>query len=166
MNILKFEPSASLLQMAEYFSDNWEKLSFGCYSSDDNNYHIEYMEKIRDKKTNQLVNTSIRIGHTSGIIEISKFELMKLEITKNYIYFLILWCVVQQKTDKLIESDILTLQYYLTTGRPVKDIILGYVKLFKPYNNELNHKRIKAIDDFLKNNNNDNGSNKRTRILL
>jgi hypothetical protein len=91
---------------------------------------------------------------------------MKLEITKNYIYFLILWCVVQQKTDKLIESDILTLQYYLTTGRPVKDIIKGYANLFKENNNEVNHLRINAIIDFFKKNNNDNIRNRRIRILL
>lgn len=97
MNIFKFEPSSSLLQMAEYFSDNWEKLSVGNYSSDDNNYHINYMEKIRDKNTNQLINTPVRVGFTSGIIEISKFELIKSEITKNFLFFLILWCVIEKK---------------------------------------------------------------------
>lgn len=74
--------------------------------------------------------------------------------------------LLKKKTDKLIESDILTLEYYVSTGRPVKDIIIGYANMFKAHNNEINLKRMKAITDFLKNNNNDNGSNKRTRILL
>lgn len=166
MNIFKFEPSDDLLQTADYFSKNWKTLSFGTYDSDDGKYRIEYIEVIIDEKTNELINTSIRIGHTSGIIQISKSELIKLEITQNYIFFLILWCVVQRKTNNLIESDILTLEYYVSTGRPVKDIILGYANMFKAHNNEINLKRMKAITDFLKNNNNDNGSNKRTRILL
>lgn len=146
---LQFSPSEELVSFAKYFSDNWENLSCGQYKSDNGRYTIRYKEKLLDQKTNEELNTNVRVSHDSGIIEISKKRITELNTNKDYLFFIILWCIAQLHLKNYTESDIQTIQYYLTTGRSKMNLLNDYIGLFKTAPIELNRERMEKIINFI-----------------
>ena len=102
-----------------------------------------------DKHSKKEYSTNIRVGLSSGIIEVSKSKLLALESNPDYVFFMVLWCAVEYNLKSNIQSDIITLKYYLKTGRSVKNIMLGYTSLFKrvPYTG--NVIRMQKIMDYI-----------------
>lgn len=147
---INFTPTKELIRFADKFSANWKNLSVGDYYSENKKYSIVYSEKITEKNGEE-PNTNARIGHVSGVIEISKSKLIEQETNENFLFFIILWCIVQSETHNLIESDRLVMEYYKTTDRPVIDVIKGFAKLFQKALNETNLKRMKQLVDSNKN---------------
>ena len=135
----RFLPDSNLLRFAKQFSDNYKKAPVGEYFSYNEKYHIRYLKRIKD------TNTGARISGVTGIIEIDKTIFKSKEYTPDFVFFIILWCVVcgEQKDIKL--ADKITIEYYLTTGRSRKNLALGYLKLFSKVLTELNRERWKLI---------------------
>lgn len=150
-----FNPSEELVKFANDFSDNYRIFSSGTYESDDCNYRIDYLDKIRDKLTKAVVNTPARIGHNSKIIQLDRSKLVSSKENPDFVFFLILWCIakVDFKNCKYNDSytDIFVLGYYLTTGRSLKNFILGFLNMVKNVENmEHNKKRYLIIDKYIK----------------
>lgn len=118
----EFEPSEDLLELADTFSKNWEKLNYGAFCSNDKKYHIDYVKEIKYP-----VETIARIGHTSKIINISKDDLISINATPNYVFFLILWCIVDLEIKNRLISDEITINYYKKTNRSIRDLYLGFI---------------------------------------
>ena len=74
------------------------------------------------------LTTNARISHKSVIIEFSKSKLLKQEASENYIFFLILWLIVEREIKRAIDSDKITLNYYATTGREFNRVSNGNSK--------------------------------------
>lgn len=151
-----FEPSQELLEFADSFSESWYSAVNGDYYSRNNNYHIEVYDDIFDKNGAKL-NIPSRVGEKTGTIQISKNNLKGNEATNNYVFFLILWSVIEYNLKSHIKSDIFAIEYYCKTGRPMKDIITMYMKVFNQYNYPSNKERMakimKSIETYQKQNN-------------
>lgn len=157
MENYKFEPSQELLDFANDFSDRWEKLSDGNYFSKNNNYEIN----IDDSK-----NTFFRISHQTKIIQVSTSKIHELEVSPDYIFYTILWCEIEWNVINYEMADKIAIEYYLTTGRPIKKIIEGSIKLFNNYNSQRNMSRTTKIMKLTKLKYEPKFNKNRIRILL
>lgn len=167
-----FIPDEELLAFANQFSKLWRKLSAGdkipsVFSSDKGKYTVYLYDKLYNKLNYDIrdaeffpeqldeqntvpkeSDTSAIINHTSLIIELSKSRLLKQDASENYIFFLILWLMVEKEIKKTINSDKITLDYYATTGREFETIIIGYIGMYKHLTpNSFILKRIKLVKE-------------------
>lgn len=145
----KFIPEQELFDFAKQFSENYRTLTVGEYFSNDRKYQIKYLERIIDKNSGRKLNTGARISHTTGIIEIDKLIFESEQYTSDYLFFIILWCVVEKMKRNPRLSDKITVEYYLTTGRSKKNLLIGYAKLFSSVMTELNVDRYKLLLEML-----------------
>lgn len=150
-----FNPDAELVEFAKDFSDKYRKISAGIYKSNGDKYTIDYLEQIRDKVTKSIVNTIARIGHNSKLIQLDRGKFMSYKENSDFVFFLILWCIAKVECQKCkyndSYTDIFVLGYYLTTGRSIKNMVLGFLDMIKNVENmEHNKKRYLAIDKYIK----------------
>lgn len=150
----------SFVKFAQDFSAHASILSAGdykpsIYRSDDGKFCIDYYNKIRNRKTGQFVSTPARIGHNSGIIEISKTDYEQYTVPMRMIILLHEFShkYMNPKIGRKIEdessADINALNIYLSLGYPNIEAQYAFLKVFKGANNEMNHKRYKILNDFI-----------------
>lgn len=165
MKIKEFNPDSELVDFATYFSDNYKTLEVGGYFSDVDNYEIRYLDRITDIGNGDYIESNARVcvGTTdenlfnrNGIIELDKTKLSVSQITSDYVFFIILWCVCKSinSTESLFNIDELVVMYYLTTGRSNKNLSLGIIELFRSSPSSINLDRYKRINKLLLNSHN------------
>lgn len=142
-----FKPDEELLKFADFFSKNWKTLEIGNYASDDNKYQIEYLDKIIHFGSEP--STNIRVGQTTGTIEISKSKLQIIEASSDFIFFSILWCVVEKIILNTSKSDIIAMEYYIGTGKSVENVMTCWEKIVSIDPTEVDKKRLQAVTDFI-----------------
>lgn len=145
---LKFEPSEELLDFADWFSKNWKILSEGEYTSYLGNYKIKYHNFF--PKDSCAGNTNFRVGVRSGVIEASKRRLEELDSENDFVFFMVIWCTIEFNVENNFKSDTIALEYYKKTGRSIKNIVQGYLRLFKDVNNSSNINRMNKIIEITK----------------
>lgn len=145
---IQFSPTPELLIFANEFSESYKVLTADkegvSYVSNDKQYHIKYFDHIFKINDYRAINSPSRTGHNTKIIEISKNKLIELKSKNDFVFFLILWGVQilvnlpkgDMKTDKQV------LNYYLTTGRSIKNVATGFIKMCSNTDTELNKKRV------------------------
>ena len=130
-----FNPSDELVEFSKDFSDKYRILSAGTYESNGGKYRIDYLEKITDKLTGKLVDTAARIGHDSKVIQLDRHKFMAFTENPDLVFFLILWLAAKVECEKCKNNDtytdIFVLGYYLTTGRSIKNMALGFLDLIR-----------------------------------
>jgi len=152
--------TSSFVKFAQQFSENASILSAGVdkpsiYRSDDAKFHIDYYNKIKDKKTGEVLSTPARIGHQSGIIEVSKSDFVKYTIPMRMIILLHEYAhkYLNPTTNRPIAyeigADINALNIYLGLGYPPSEAHYAFLHVFKEANNEQNAKRYQVINDFI-----------------
>jgi len=150
----------SFVRFAQQFSDSAGVLSAGnrrphIYRSDDAKYHIDYYNVIRDRKSGQPTSTPARIGHTTGIIEVSKRDFVNYTVPMRMIILLHEFSHkhLNNKIGKPIEyetgADINALNIYLSLGYSPLEAHYAFLKVFNHANNEDNRKRYLIIQDFI-----------------
>ncbi len=152
---------ASFIKFAQEFSANASIISAGdfkpsIYRSDDGKFCIDYYNKIRDRKTKEFVGTPARIGHNSGIIEVSKSSFLQYTIPIRMVVLLHefshKWMnpITNKEISDETAADINALNIYLSLGYPSIEAQYAFLKIFRVANNEFNHKRYVILDDFIK----------------
>lgn len=152
--------TASFVKFAQEFSENASILSAGKYSpsiyrSDDAKFHIDYYDQIYDKHTKKFLSTPARIGHTSGIIEVSKKDFLGYTVPMRMIILLHEYAhkYLNPTINKPIAyetgADINALHIYLALGYPPSEAHYSFLEVFKDANNEANTKRYLIIKDFI-----------------
>jgi len=142
------------------FSQNAGILSAGenkphIYRSDDNKFTIDYYNNIIDRQSNKLLSTPARIGHNTGIIEVSKNKFLQYTVPMRLIILLHEFAHknLNPKIDRPISyetgADIQALYVYLGKGWSPYEAHKTFLHVFKSANNEMNHKRYKIINDFI-----------------
>ena len=123
-----------------------------------NNFINKRIERVRDslnKKTNKMLTTPARIGHNTGVIEVSKNKFMQYTIPMRLVILLHEFShkYLNPKIDRPISyetgADIQGLYVYLGKGWSPYEAHKTYLQVFKNANNEPNHKRYKIINDFI-----------------
>ena len=151
----------NFVDFAQDFAANSAILSAGdykpsIYRSDCGKFCIDYYNKIRNKKTGQYVSTPARIGHNSGIIEISKDDFERYTVPMRMVILLHEFChkYVNPKLGREISdevsADINALNIYLSIGYPDIEAQYAFLKVFRGANNEFNKKRYLILNDFIK----------------
>lgn len=151
------------IKFAEWFSSNASILSAtqpdgipSIYKSDSGKFEIDYFDKIRDKASGQYVSTPARIGHNSGIIEASKSDFLKYTVHGRMAILLHEYShkFVNPRTGLKVQdeigADINALNMYLSLGYSPVEAQLVFLQVFDTANNEYNHKRFIALNDFVK----------------
>jgi len=152
--------TTSFVKFAEEFSENASILSAGVkkpsiYRSDDAKFHIDYYNQIIDKKTGEVQTTPARIGHTTGVIEVSKRDFVKYTIPMRMIILLHEYShkYKNPKNNRPIAyetgADINALNIYLSLGYPPAEAHYAFLHVFKEANSEANAKRYLIIKDFI-----------------
>jgi hypothetical protein len=151
----------NFVKFAKEFSANASVLSSGdfkpsIYRSDDGKFCIDYYNKIRDRKSGRFVSTPARIGHQTGIIEISKSDFEKYTVPMRMVILLHEFShkymnpKVNREISDEIAADINALNIYLSLGYPDIEAQYAFLRVFKGANNSLNKKRYLILDDFIK----------------
>ena len=148
-----FEPDSELLKFANWFSKNHKTLSVGEYFSDDKKYHISYLDRIV-LHSGSISETGARVSDTTGRIELDKTKISDEKFTHDFIFFLIIWCVVKfdcVKSNNLSDMSVdkIALDYCSGIGLSTKDIINGVHGLIPIHLHEQN--RIDNLKKYLEN---------------
>jgi hypothetical protein len=163
----------SFINFAKQFAENASILSSGVrkpaiYRSNDAKFEIDYYDQIRDRKTGKPVNTPARIGHKSGIIEVSKKDFIKYTVPMRMIILLHEYSHKWKNGDigRPIEdetaADINALSMYLSMGFSEVEAQKAFLTVFKGANNAANERRMKILSKFVKDFNEGKLGNKST----
>jgi hypothetical protein len=151
----------NFVKFAKEFSANASVISAGdrkpsIYRSNDGKFCIDYYNKIRNRKTGEFVSTPARIGHNTGIIEISKEDFEKYTVPMRMVILLHEFShkymnpKIGRDISDEVSADINALNIYLSLGYPMIEAQYAFLKVFRGANNELNKKRYLILDDFMK----------------
>ncbi len=155
----------NFVRFAQEFCANASILSAGnakpsIYRSNDGKFCIDYYNKILNKKTGQFVSTPARVGHNTGIIEVSKSDFERYSVPMRMVILLHEFShkYMNPKIGKEISdetsADINALNIYLSLGYPSIEAQYAFLKVFRGANNDGNRKRYLILDDFIKKFNN------------
>jgi len=152
----------SFIKFAQEFSENASVLSAGdrtphIYRSDDGKFNFDYYLRIRDRSTGDYVNTPARIGHLTGIIEISKKDFLKYSVPMRMIILLHEYSHKYMNPKSKFNSDISyetgadinALLLYFSLGYSEMEAHQAFLFVFRGANNDMNLKRYKIIKDFI-----------------
>lgn len=125
------------------------------FSVPDRKFNIRYMDKIRDYQTGQVFNTPARVGHQTGIIEISKEKYDKYTIPMRLIILLHEFSH-KYRNEKIglpisheIGADINALYIYLGLGFSKVDAIYVFANVFLKAQTPGNIKRMRKIQEYI-----------------
>ena len=154
------DSTKSFVKFAQQFTDNASILSSGkrkphIYRSDDAKFHIDYFDIIRDKKTGAIINTPARVGHQTGIIEVSKKDFLRYTVPMRMIILLHEYAHkhlnkdIGRPIDDEIGADVNALSIYLSLGYSPLEAHYAFLNVFKTANNAGNRKRYLVLSDFI-----------------
>ena len=153
-----FNPDLELLTFADEFSKNYKLFSAGEYYSDNNKYHISYLDELINEKGLK-VTTVARAYNKKYSQNDPKSEHIDLDrticsstesITQDAIFFIILWAfAVNQYAHDYSKTDIEVLKFYLNLGRAKKPAYEMMSFIFKHKDTVLNREREKEIFKFV-----------------
>jgi hypothetical protein len=153
--------TTEFVKFAQFFAENASILTSGdkvphVYSSDSGKFHFSYFNKIRDRKTGNYVGTPARIGHTTGIVEISRRDFLLYTIPMRMIVLLHEYShkfmnpKIGRPISDEVAADINALMLYLSLGYSPIEAHQAFLYVFKDANNKQNFKRYLIIRDFIK----------------
>lgn len=125
------------------------------YRSTDGKFTIDYFNDIKDRKTGKIVSTPARIGHSTGIIEVSKSKFLQYTIPMRLVILLhefghkYLNPTINRTIDYETGADISALYIYLGKGWSPFEANKSFLHVFRKANSDGNHKRFKIVRDFI-----------------
>ena len=160
------EQDASFIKFAQFFCDNASVLTASIpsgdgiirpsvYRSNEYQFTFDYYNQILDRKTQKVVNTPARIGHNSGVIEISKECFLRYSVPMRMIILLHeyshKWKNPEngRKIGYETGADIAALNMYLSLGYSDLEAHQAFLTVFRGANNAVNKHRYLIIKDFI-----------------
>lgn len=154
------QDTKNFYKFAVEFSQNAGILSAGdkkphIYRSNDGKFTIDYYNNIYDKKSGKLLSTPARIGHNTGVIEVSKEKFKKYSVAMRVVILMHEFShkYLNPKLGREIEyetgADIQGLYVYLGKGWSPLEAHQGFLNVFRTSKTPMNHKRYKILKDFI-----------------
>jgi hypothetical protein len=154
------DDTKNFIGFAQEFCENAGVLSAGnlrpsIYRSDNGKFCIDYYNKIPNKQYGGFVSTPARVGHNSGIIEISKSDFAKYSVPMRMIIILHEFShknlnpLVNRHIGDEIGADIFACNIYCSLGYPSIEALYAFAKVFRTANNKTNARRLSIITDFI-----------------
>lgn len=125
------------------------------YQTADNKFKIKYMPKIVDYATGNLLNTPARVGHNTGIIEISAEKYLRYTIPMRFMIILHEFSHKYRNPKIGLDisnefgADINGLYIYLGLGFSKIDAITVFAKVFLRAQTEGNRQRMRKIQQYI-----------------
>jgi len=125
------------------------------YRSDDGKFEINYYDIIRDKRSGKPLTTPARVGHQTGIIEVSKKKFLSYTVPARLVILLHEFAhkhlnpKINRKIDYETGADIQALYIYLGKGWSPMESHKAFLEVFENAKSNENHKRYKIIRDFI-----------------
>lgn len=150
------------VEFAQWFALNCALLSAtvngrpSVYQSRNKKFSISFFDKLYNKATGKFVNTPARIGHKTGIIEVSKADFLGYTVPMRMIILLHEYShkyknpQIGQPISYETGADINGLNMYLSLGYSPIEAHYAFLYVFRGANNEMNRKRYMVIKDFIK----------------
>jgi hypothetical protein len=158
-NIWIDEETDKFLKLALHFSQvcgfESAKPNGRLFKTDDNEFNIKYFDVIKDVMSRRPMNTPARIGHKSGIIEVSKNSFDKYTVAMRMIILLHEFSHKYKNPKIGLEisnetgADINALYIYLGLGFSKIDAICVFAKVFLRAQTESNINRLRRITDYI-----------------
>jgi len=128
------------------------------YRSKNLHYFIRYCDVITSRFSNEPLTTPARVGHETGIIDVSKKEIWNKTVSSILLYLLHEYSHKYKNPKINLEigneyaADLNALWIYLSEGYPIHEIIPAFALIFKKANTEWNRRRLayiwKFVNDF------------------
>lgn len=124
-------------------------------SSKDKKFNIRFLPVIRDYRTGTVLNTPARIGHTTGIIEISKMKYDRYTVPMRIIIGLHEFChkwknpEINLPIEHESGADINALYIYLGLGFSKVDAIYVFANVFYKAQTDENIQRLRKIQKYI-----------------
>jgi hypothetical protein len=148
------------LDLAVFFSQvcGFEKPNSNgrIFQTKDKKFNIKYFPKIVDFKTGRILNTPARIGHSTGIIEVSQASMVKYTVAQRMVILLHEYShkYMNPKQGRDISdevgADINGLYIYLGLGFSKVDAIFVFANVFLKAQTPSNLDRMRKIMDYIK----------------
>jgi len=150
----------SFLKLAVEFSNNAGIYTSGkfypsTYKSNDGKFRIDYYDQIIDKETGIAMTTPARVGHNTGLIEVSKKSFLNYTVPMRIVILLheyshkYLNPQIGRKISDETGADINALYIYLGNGFPDLEAHQAFLYVFKNANTDENARRYRVINDFI-----------------
>ena len=122
------------------------------YTSNDGQFQIDYLDEIRDEN-GMALNTPARINKSTAVIQVSKSKFDKYTVPMRMAILLHEFShyYLNGNIANETEADLNALLIYLGLGYPRIDAYNVFTKVFETSNNDDNIKRMKIIDEFIRN---------------
>jgi hypothetical protein len=144
----------NFVKFAEEFSQKAGYISAGgsIYTSDDEKFRIDYFNDILGDNGKSL-KTPARISRSQGVIEVSKEKFKNYTVPMRMAILLHEFSHYYLNTNMAneTEADLNGLLIYLGLGYPRIDAYNVFTQVFMTSANEMNHERMKIIDEFIRN---------------
>ncbi len=144
-----FRPDEELVQFASQFAIMYQEMVVGNYSSPSHKYNIRYMDDIFESENVKSI-TNARINSQNGLIDLSKNKLIEQQLHEDYVFYIIIWCIILKDTPSIVLTDIKALSYYSSTNRSLNHVLEGMRKTVGEPCSEINTERITIIEQFIK----------------
>jgi len=153
--------TVSFVKFAQMFCENAGVISGtvnrepSIYRSADGKFQIDYFDQIFDRKTGAVLTTPARIGHSTGVIEVSKKDFAKYTVPMRMIILLHEYAhkylnpEINMPIAYETGADINALNIYLSLGYSPTEAHYAFLNVFEDANNSGNTKRYKIINDFI-----------------
>jgi hypothetical protein len=119
-------------------------------------FNIKYYPKIVDFRTGKTLNTPARIGHNTGIIEVSQLSMVKYTVAMRMIILLHEFSHKYRNPKMGLEisneigADINALYLYLGLGFSKVDAIFVFANVFLKAQSQSNMQRMRKIMEYIK----------------
>ena len=154
------KPTQQFLDLAIFFSQvaGFEKSNFQgrFFRTADGTYNIKYFPKIIDFRSGQVLNTPARIGHNTGIIEVSKASMIKYTVAMRMIILLHEFAHKYKNPQMGLSisdetgADLNALYLYLGLGFSKVDAIYVFANVFLKAQTQSNIMRMREIMEYIK----------------
>lgn len=154
------QETKEFLDLAVYFSQvcgfEQPNINGRIFQTKGGKYNIKYFPKIVDFKTGQVLNTPARIGHTTGIIEVSQASMLKYTIAQRMVILLHEFShkYKNPKQGRSISdetgADLNALYLYLGVGFSKVDAIFVFANVFLKAQTPSNLDRMRKIMEYIK----------------
>lgn len=136
--------SAELLQFADDFSRGYTSSNEGLYISDNGRYMLKYVTSI-----DYVSPKAARISNRTGVIELDKTLLSSDKYHSDFVYYLIIWCIIENICRNPIMSDAVVIKFYLHSKRSRRNVVIGYLEMLKHSISETNKERLELVRDMM-----------------
>lgn len=130
------QQTKDFIKFASEFARKAGHIPLNTYQSADGNYTISFLDRIKDHKTGEIINTPARVNHVTGLIEVSKKDFQPMSVANRLYILMHEYCHFANGTTDEVECDMVAAKTLMELGYSSIEALYSVSKLFM-YNKDL-----------------------------